>query len=271
MIQADFWVKEFIKQHGLENNFSEQLTNYLWQKYPELEEKFGPSGWKKSLDDINYILAFLQVARENGSDKLFYNFIQWFVVLLESLGISSNWLKITLELLREKLLQAPEPMEAKPSLEILNKTLADFPERPEVSAYIKSDLPYADLAKKYLDYLLKADRPSAWALVENAVKSGIPVKDIYIHIFQPVMYEIGKLWQTNQITPAVEHYCTAATQLIMSQLYPYIFRSEKKGAAFVSACVPGELHELGTRMAADLMELEGWDTHYLEPTHRLSV
>lgn len=262
MIQIDSTIKNFIKKHRLENNFSEQLTDYLWEKHPELEKKFGPSGWKKCLDDVNYILAFLQAARENSSDKLFINFIQWFVILLESLGISSKWLKITLELLREKLLQAPESEETHASLEILNKTIADFPESPQVQAYVRPDLPYADLAKKYLDFLLKADRPSAWALIENAVKSGIPVKDIYLHVFQPVMYEIGKMWQINQITPAVEHYCTAATQLIMSQLYPYIFRSEKKGVSFVSACVPGELHELGTRMAADLMELEGWDTHY---------
>ena len=26
---------------------------------------------------------------------------------------------------------------------------------------------------------------------------------------------------------AQEHYCTASTQLIMSQLYPYIFRSDR--------------------------------------------
>ena len=34
-----------------------------------------------------------------------------------------------------------------------------------------------------------------------------------------------------------KHYCTAATQLIMSQLYPYIFSGEKTAGAFVATCV----------------------------------
>jgi methanogenic corrinoid protein MtbC1 len=62
---------------------------------------------------------------------------------------------------------------------------------------------------------------------------------------------------------AQEHYCTAATQLIMSQLYPHIFAGERNGRRLVAACVGEELHELGIRMVADFFEMEGWDTYYL--------
>jgi methylmalonyl-CoA mutase cobalamin-binding domain/chain len=78
-----------------------------------------------------------------------------------------------------------------------------------------------------------------------------------------VQYEIGRLWQMNQISVAQEHYCSAATQLIMSQLYPYIFKTEKIGRRLVAACVGEELHEIGIRMVADFFEMEGWDTYYL--------
>lgn len=67
----------------------------------------------------------------------------------------------------------------------------------------------------------------------------------------------------NQITVAQEHYCTAATQVIMAQFYPKIFSSLKTGYRFVAASVAGERHELGPRMACDFLELAGWDTHYL--------
>ena len=63
---------------------------------------------------------------------------------------------------------------------------------------------------------------------------------------------------------ADEHYCTASTQLIMSQLYPYIFRSDHYArGTIVAACVSGELHEIGARMLCDLLEMEGWNTIYL--------
>ena len=67
----------------------------------------------------------------------------------------------------------------------------------------------------------------------------------------------------NQMSVAEEHYCTAATQLIMSQLYSRIFNTAKKGRCLVAACVGGELHEIGLRMVADFFEMEGWDTYYL--------
>jgi methanogenic corrinoid protein MtbC1 len=86
---------------------------------------------------------------------------------------------------------------------------------------------------------------------------------VYLHVFQPAQYEIGRLWQTNRITVAMEHYCSAATQLIMSQLYPHVFATAKNGRTLIATCVSGDLHEIGVRMVADFFELAGWSTFYL--------
>ena len=61
----------------------------------------------------------------------------------------------------------------------------------------------------------------------------------------------------------MEHYCTAATQFIMSRLYDHIFSTEKNGLSMVATSVSGELHELGIRMVSDFFEMEGWHTYYL--------
>ncbi len=66
----------------------------------------------------------------------------------------------------------------------------------------------------------------------------------------------------NQLGVAEEHYCTAATQLIMSQLYPYIFVAVERRGTAVASCVSGDLHELGARMVCDFLELDGWSTHF---------
>ena len=100
-------------------------------------------------------------------------------------------------------------------------------------------------------------------MVKDASASGIGLKDVYLHVFQPCQQELGRLWHTGRISVAQEHFCTAATQLIMSRLYPLVFDSDKKGLRCVAACVSGELHELGIRMVSDFLEMEGWDTYYL--------
>jgi len=122
---------------------------------------------------------------------------------------------------------------------------------------------WASKADAYLEALLRLDRDLAHRLILDAVAGGVSVEDIYVHVLQRSLYELGRLWELNRVTVAQEHYCTAATQLIMCQLYPMICSTQKQGRAMIATCVGGELHEIGVRMLADLLELNGWDTHYL--------
>jgi len=139
--------------------------------------------------------------------------------------------------------------------------LPHLPDEPP--ALLPDDSPYAELARSYLSALLQGQRAEASRLIHDAVRAGVPVRDIYLHVFEPVQHEIGRLWQKNEVTVAQEHFCTASTQWIMSQLYPHILTSPRKQRVMVATCVGGDLHEIGVRMIADFFEMEGWETHYL--------
>jgi methanogenic corrinoid protein MtbC1 len=128
---------------------------------------------------------------------------------------------------------------------------------------VRKDAPLGGLAQEYLQALLRGDRRLAGRLIFDAVDAGAAIKDLYLDVFEAAQREVGRLWQINRISVAQEHYCTAAAQLIMSQLYPRIFRTPRKGRRMVAACVSGELHEIGVRMVSDILETEGWDTFYL--------
>lgn len=123
--------------------------------------------------------------------------------------------------------------------------------------------PAAGLARRYLDTLIGCRRHDAAALIMGAADDGMPVREIYIDVFQPVLCEVGRLWQINRLSVAQEHYITAVTQTIMSRLYPRIFRGEGHRRSMVACCASGELHEIGARMVADCFEMSGWDSHYL--------
>ncbi|MFW5735351.1 MAG: cobalamin B12-binding domain-containing protein [Oceanidesulfovibrio sp.] len=133
-------------------------------------------------------------------------------------------------------------------------------------SYFEAQTPHGDLAMRYTELLLAGKRREAGDLIVAALDepgSTLTVKDIYLHVFQPALYEIGRLWQLNVISVAEEHLFTAATQLVMSRLYPRIFTSERKPYSMVAACVDDELHEVGVRMVTDFFEMNGWDTTYL--------
>ncbi|MCK9151732.1 cobalamin B12-binding domain-containing protein [Methanobacterium alcaliphilum] len=119
------------------------------------------------------------------------------------------------------------------------------------------------LAKNYLNALLNVDRHRASKMIHDAVNKGISLTDIYLHVFEASQHEIGRLWQKNRINVAQEHYCTAVTQQIMSELYPLIFNTPKNGHMIIASCAAEEMHEIGVRMVADIFELNGWDSYYL--------
>lgn len=120
-----------------------------------------------------------------------------------------------------------------------------------------------ELSRKYLDALLTLDRQSASKMIHDAVEDGVSIKDIYIHVFEASQHEVGRLWQNNLINVAQEHYCSACTQQIMGELYPYIFHQKPKLGKILATCVAGEMHEIGIRIIADLFQMEGWDSYYL--------
>lgn len=126
-----------------------------------------------------------------------------------------------------------------------------------------SDSTLRELAKTYMRALLDGDRQRAYELADSHLRDGGSIRDVYLSVFQPVQYEVGRLWQLNRVSIAQEHFCTASTQLVMARLYPHVFRRPDRGRTMVGCCAPGELHELGMRMVSDFFEMDGWSSHYL--------
>lgn len=134
---------------------------------------------------------------------------------------------------------------------------------PETGGSHLQGIPFSAIAEAYLDALLVADRAKAHRIISEALRDGLSIRNLYLCVFQPVQHEVGRLWLINKVSVTEEHFCTAATQTIMSDLYPQIISSSRCGKTLVAACVGTELHEIGMRMVADFFEMEGWDTYYL--------
>jgi methanogenic corrinoid protein MtbC1 len=243
---------------------AEAMVARQYQLQPEFWHRFGDTGRAKSVRDAGYHLTYLSEALAADDPTLFVEYVLWAKTLFAGLKFPDDVLPQSLECMREVFTtMLPEEVRAVADEYVQAALDALARGSPQSTSFIQTDTPLGALARNYLDALLRGERATASQLILDTVERGASVKDIYLHVFQPVQHEIGRLWQTNQISVAQEHYCTAATQVIMSQLYPRIFSGNKIGRRLVVTCVSGELHEIGARMVADFFEMEGWDTYFL--------
>jgi methanogenic corrinoid protein MtbC1 len=114
-----------------------------------------------------------------------------------------------------------------------------------------------------LSLLLHGDSKGSLLLVNHSIQTIDDLKHFYIDVVCPVMYRIGLLWEKNEISVAEEHLATAIVGRITAALYPLFANVDVcRGKAVVTAG-PNEFHELGARMLADFLEMEGWDVTYL--------
>lgn len=243
---------------------AEKIVALQYQRQTGLWQSIGETGRQKSVRDTVYHLTYLAEAVEADDLPLFSEYLAWVKALFANLDFPDDVLSTTLDCMRQVLAAELPAAEKGAALEMFDAAVLALDEAPLTPpSFLEGDAPMEELARQFLDALLRADRRTAAQMILDAVQNGIEVKTIYMQVFQRTQREIGRLWQTNRIGVAEEHFCTAATQMIMSQLYPYIFTGERKDHRVVVACVGGELHEIGARMVADFLEMSGWDSYFL--------
>jgi MerR family transcriptional regulator, light-induced transcriptional regulator len=252
---------EIIQKQGA---IAEKIVDMQYSIQPEFWKAYGSTGRRLSVRDAGYHLPFLTEAVIAGTPEVFSEYVAWVKRLFRGLNFPDEVMIVTLEC-TQKVLQEMLPVKYhplfKPSIDAGLATMQD--DLNEIPSFIDPDSETGKIARKYIDALLKGDRHTASKVVMDAVNNNVPVKSIYLDVFQNSQYEVGRLWLSNQISVATEHFCSAATQSIMAQLYPHIFSTNRVSQTLVAACVGGELHEIGIRMVTDFFEMEGWDTYYL--------
>jgi methanogenic corrinoid protein MtbC1 len=125
--------------------------------------------------------------------------------------------------------------------------------------------PMSPLARQYLRLLLRGERGQAGEIVRRALGEGEGLRQIYRDVFERTLREVGRLWRRGELDVGMEHYFSASTQIIMSQIYPYLGaqRREEKPLSVLGMAVCGEFHAIGVRMVTDLLELAGWRSFYM--------
>jgi methanogenic corrinoid protein MtbC1 len=251
-----------VKEIELAKHIEENAETYAGQLESAISKKLGQQDGLPGREGYFHCLKNLGEAVKKSSPALFAEF----VTDPESCSTESAARKNKLLLHTQQLLLDKLPAAAKPLIiaYIQYAQVKNSPKSTSRDTFITQDNPHGQLATSYLYALLMGKQANARKVVMDAVdKAELDVEDVYMNVIQPVQYEIGRLWMMQEITVAEEHFATAVSQNIMSQMYDRIFSAPRIDRLLVATSVSGNLHEMGIRMITDMFELNGWDTYYL--------
>jgi len=261
-MQTFYEAGDELRAHG--DVLAEAMVARQYNRQKDLWSKYGETGRAKAVRDASYHLDMLADAVAVNEPGLFVDYMAWVKIVFHHRQLPTQSLNASLQCMTEVIeetLPAHYSAIITPSIRAAQDYLPHAP--VDVDSFIKDKSKYAHVAREYLSTLLAGDRRAAAHIIDQAITEGASVADIYMEVFQPCQWEVGRLWQMNQISVADEHLFTAGTQFIMSRLYGHIFTGVAGPHRLVATCVGAEMHELGARMVSDLFEMNGWDTHYL--------
>lgn len=236
---------------------------------PTLVQRYGEGSRRRWVADTQARIGHLAQALAVRSPELFADSVFWMRQAFVARGSNASDLVLNLKSLRDVLAAELPAVVTEAAVPCVERALAALlepnPHGDDESpkTWIDPRSPHAVLATSFVEALVTGQGEAAQRLILNAAETGTNVRELYNHVLRPAMNEIGRRWQMDEIGVAEEHFATAVTQMVMSQLRPHFQRSPRRDLRMLATAAAGDLHEIGVRMVADLFEIDGWDAIYL--------
>ncbi len=110
--------------------------------------------------------------------------------------------------------------------------------------------------------LVSGDRSASRRLVDAAFDNGIDAGTLAREVFWPTLNNITTLYRQDQITRLAQQYATRSLSTMVSQVQPHYEISESRERTICMFCGPDELDDLSARLAADLLEADGYTVFF---------
>jgi MerR family transcriptional regulator, light-induced transcriptional regulator len=232
----------------------------LFESRPELMESLGPDAFSRWHNLLTQCLEELAGALAANRPQLFVEHVRWMKAVLKARGVQAGALKSGLDCLNRVLVAELPTVSATAAAGACQEAVRSLDHEDEVSYSrpLTVESVYGRLAGSYLLALLEGDRSRATRLILNAAEAGHSVADLYLKVLLPAQEEAGRMWQEDEINVAEEHFATATTKMLMSQLRSYVSKRAPNGKTLLASAVAGNHHEIGIHAVAEFFEMDGW-------------
>src|SRR6478672_2602271 len=230
---------------------------------PEAPWSTNPQARLRCVEDNRFHLHHLTASILAGNPVIFSDYCGWVKVVLGKRGIAAFHLEENLEHWKAALLASAPETAADVIMGYLDVALEHLPQYPDEPATVVVSERLKPLLSQYIERILALDSAGAMELIESMATDTGSIFNLYVNILQPAQREIGRLWQVNSISVAVEHYATATAQQVLHRLSRMVPARTQRNARIIGICGEGEHHCVGLEMVCSLCQLDGWDTYFV--------
>jgi MerR family transcriptional regulator, light-induced transcriptional regulator len=235
----------------------ERLSLELSQRIPEYGR-----GQRELLEDCTTRFGdTLKAVYSFGLFEQLENETAWLVSVLESRGLDRGWVERILEswtIAIQGMVKPPEADELSRPLiwarslvpRLSGQPLAEDKDRPED-------------VQRYLDFCLHGQRREAAEFAFTFMEAGLAPEKIAEDLLVPALGQIGRLWENDRIGASTEHLATEITRYVIYRLFDSSPRKQSVPFSAVLACVPGDEHDIGIDLMANLLRNDGWSLSFI--------
>jgi methanogenic corrinoid protein MtbC1 len=241
-------------------------VNKAMQQREDLGDLIGPNPVELMFENHTNHAHFMLTQLRLKSAKVLLEGIFWAYHTYTNRGFSPNYFPIELATWKTAIMNRIESHHAESIMAVYqlmidhHRDFLFFSQQPSSPIEIEEAL--LEYFKRYLEALLVPNMQKAMEVSREYIQTVWDIPNWWERVISPSMYEIGRLWADGEITVGQEHIATSITQRVISMYYPLILELPRTKGAVIVAVSPEELHEIGARMVADMLEMHGWDVYY---------
>jgi MerR family transcriptional regulator, light-induced transcriptional regulator len=236
----------------------------LLESYPHLKQSLATQAFANWQGVLRSCVEELGAALSAGRPQLFTGHVGWLQSLLTARGLPPNAVPCAVGCLAKVLAaELPAALGTRAASVCQDALRALDGPVPELPSFVQADTPHGRLAASYLLALLEGDRARASRLIMDAAAAGSTVPELCLQVLLPAQQEVGRMWQTDEINVAEEHFATSTTKMILAQLRLRAPIRQPNGKTLLTASVMGNQHDIGLQVVADFFEMDGWKVIHL--------
>lgn len=249
--------------HGALGGLVDEV-NRIMAARPDLAELVGLGNLDLMFDNHHNHAAFMDNVFFLGNLDLLERTVPWVYRVYGARGFSMDYFPVELEAWKQAVgRQLPEAL-ARPVLETYAWMLQGHERFQEASCRLAAEAAEAPVQfQRLIPQFLEGNLRRVEQEVAVILGPAPTLEALYLQVLDPVMREVGRLWEASRISSAQEHVASALVTRLMSMAYTRQDLEPQDGKTAVVCAGPGEQHQIGAWMVSDLLELRGWDAKLL--------
>ncbi|MFW6071858.1 MAG: cobalamin B12-binding domain-containing protein [Candidatus Bipolaricaulota bacterium] len=260
--------EEAVKEYKGNSELLVEAVNESLANREDIGDLIGDNSIEKMFNNHeNHVRFMTNVFLLNDYDLLARTVI-WVYRTYHAHGFSYDYFPVELEAWRQAVNDQLKSESAAPINKIYSFLLENHEEFIQYSEKIEElsfDVSgeWQGTYEEFLESLMKGDHRKAIEQAEETVNSRENAEGFFEDVLRPAMYSIGARWQNGELSVAEEHLASSIVSRVLSVLYSRISTLDTtKGRAVVTATA-NEFHEIGSRIIADSLEMDGWNVDHL--------